>query len=312
MSCRRRYVYGPVPSRRLGRSLGVDLVPFKTCSYDCVYCQLGPTTHKTIELKEYAPLDEVIDELDSKLLLEPTPDFIGIAGSGEPTLHARLGDLIAAIKRMTSIPVAVLTNGSLLWMPEVRASLAQADFVIPSLDVSSQQMLERVNRPHRGITFDRMVEGLILFAESFPRAIWLEVFVLAGINDDLAHMQQVANLAKRLHPARIQLNTVSRPPAQDCAIAASRDALERLLRLFPDTCEIIAERCEAETLQSTLSGDAESEILALLARRPCTVEQIAEGLGLGPNLVIKCLDGLFTRGALHPSRRGDAIFYEKR
>ena len=110
-----QYVYGPVPSRRLGRSLGVDLVPFKTCSYDCIYCQLGRTTHKTIELKEYVPVDAVLDELAGKLHNGPAPDFIGLAGSGEPTLHARIGDLIAGIKSLTSIPVAVLTNGSMLW-----------------------------------------------------------------------------------------------------------------------------------------------------------------------------------------------------
>ena len=110
-----QYVYGPVPSRRLGRSLGVDLVPFKTCSYDCIYCQLGRTTHKTIELKEYVPVDAVLDELAGKLHSGPAPDFIGLAGSGEPTLHARIGDLIAGIKSLTSIPVAVLTNGSMLW-----------------------------------------------------------------------------------------------------------------------------------------------------------------------------------------------------
>jgi wyosine [tRNA(Phe)-imidazoG37] synthetase (radical SAM superfamily) len=161
---RSRYVYGPVPSRRLGRSLGVDLVPFKTCPYDCLYCQLGRTTNKTIDPREYAPVDGVLDELGERLCAGPRPDFIGLAGSGEPTLHAGLGEIIAGIKVRSSVPVAVLTNGSLLWRPEVRAGLAHADVVLPSLDAGSPWIFERVNRPHHDVSFERMVDGLSVFS----------------------------------------------------------------------------------------------------------------------------------------------------
>jgi len=170
-----KYVYGPVASRRLGRSLGVDLVPFKTCTYDCVYCQLGRTTHRTIQRGEYVPVDAVLAGLKAKLALGPKPDYISLAGSGEPTLHARIGDLIAGIKLMTRIPIAVLTNGSLLWVPEVQDALMEADLVLPSLDAGDEPMFQRVNRPHPEILFEGMVDGLAAFTARFRKLVWLEV-----------------------------------------------------------------------------------------------------------------------------------------
>lgn len=304
-------MYGPVPSRRLGRSLGIDLVPFKTCSYDCIYCQLGRTTKKTTELKEYVPVEGVLDELASRLPLEPTPDFIGLAGSGEPTLHARVGDLIAGIKKLTSIPVAVLTNGSLLWMPEVRAGLEQADLVLPSLDAGDQQCFERVNRPHPDISFDRMTDGLVAFAERYPGAIWLEVFLLSGITDLPDNVRKIAAISQSIRPARVQLNTVSRPPAEDYALAAPAERLEQLGRLFPGLIEIITETRQIESRDSTTSRNAGNDILALLSRRPCTVEGITTGLNLHAVEVVKHLDQLCSSGAVRPERRGNAVFYER-
>ena len=307
----RQYVYGPVPSRRLGHSLGIDLVPFKTCSYDCIYCQLGRTTNKTTELKEYVPVEGVLDELASRLPLEPAPDFIGLAGSGEPTLHARIGDLIAGIKKMTSIPVAVLTNGSMLWRPDVRAGIGKADLVLPSLDAGDQQSFECVNRPHHDISFDKMTEGLTAFAEGFRGTIWLEVFILAGLTDSPDAVRRIAAIATRIRPARVQLNTVARPPAEGDACAASLETLERLRRMFSGFSEVIAERHQVKPSGSVGGRDAENEILALLTRRPCTVEGISLGLGLHPNETVKYLDVLCTRGAVRPEWRDNAVFYER-
>ena len=158
-----QHVFGPVPSRRLGRSLGVDLVPFKVCTYDCIYCQLGRTTCKTTERKEWVPLNEVCASLRDTL--DTKPDFITLSGSGEPTLFSRPGELIRSIKDLTDVPVAVLTNGSLLSVPEVRAGLLEADLVVPSLDAGNERLFRIVNRPHEDIAFDRMVEGLIAFRQ---------------------------------------------------------------------------------------------------------------------------------------------------
>ncbi len=164
------HVYGPVPSRRLGRSLGVDLVPFKTCSYDCVYCQLGKTSKKTIDRKEYVAIEDVLEELERKLRFEPFPDYISLAGSGEPTLNLGIGRLISRIKRLTTVPIAVLTNGSLLWMPEVQESLMDADVVLPSLDAGDEIAFRYVNRPHKSISFETMAQGLIDFTAVFTGA----------------------------------------------------------------------------------------------------------------------------------------------
>jgi wyosine [tRNA(Phe)-imidazoG37] synthetase (radical SAM superfamily) len=309
---RTRFVYGPVPSRRLGRSLGVDLVPFKTCSYDCVYCQLGPTTVKTTELAEYVPVDGVLAELAEKLRSGSRPDYIGLAGSGEPTLHSRIGDIISGIKALTSVPVAVLTNGSLLWRPEVRAGLAKADLVLPSLDAGTPSTFERVNRPHPDITFERMTDGLLTFAREFTGEIRLEVFVLSGITDGPDEVRRIAAFADKMRPARVQLNTASRPAAEAGAVAVPAKALEKLRGLFSTPSEVIAESHAPEPSGSAESGDVEAEIVALLGRRPCTVEGIAAGLSLRPNDVLKHLDVLLGRGAIRSERRDGALYYEGR
>ncbi len=193
-----KYLYGPVPSRRLGRSLGIDLVPFKTCTYDCIYCQLGHTTNKTLERLSYVPVKEILNELKRKLATGERPDYISIAGSGEPTLHSYIGELIGMIKNMTNIPVAVLTNGSLLYLPEVRAALMQADLVIPSLDAGDEKMFQYVNRPHPDISFDNMVNGLIAFTRDFPGQVWLEVLLISGVTSMAADVKKIATLAKKI------------------------------------------------------------------------------------------------------------------
>ena len=166
-----KHVFGPVPSRRLGRSLGIDLVPYKVCSFDCVYCQLGLTTNKTMERKEYIPLKEIIADLDRKLAENCEFDYITLSGSGEPTLHSRLGEVIEAIKRRTNKPLAVLTNGSLLWDSEVREAIADADVVMPSLDAGNQTLFEAVNRPCDGLSLEKIVDGLAKFTQTFKGKI---------------------------------------------------------------------------------------------------------------------------------------------
>jgi len=166
-----KHVFGPVPSRRLGRSLGVDLVPYKTCTFDCIYCQLGCTTDKTIDRREWVPLGDLLEDVKAALVREP--DYVTLSGSGEPTLYARLGELIAGIRSMTSVPVAVLTNGSLFWKPEVRKELLQADLVVPSLDAGTERSYLQVNRPHSEVTFERLIEGLEAFGREYAGQLWL-------------------------------------------------------------------------------------------------------------------------------------------
>ncbi len=302
------HVYGPVPSRRLGRSLGVDLVPFKTCTYDCIYCQLGPTTHLTLERQPYVPVEAILAEVKASLARGSAPEYIGLAGSGEPTLHSGIGELLQGIKAITSIPVAVLTNGSLLWMPEVRHALMQADLVLPSLDAGDPETFQRINRPEEGIFFTQMAEGLATFTRDFPGEVWLEVFLLAGINDSPASIANLAALARKIRPARVQLNTVTRPPAESLARALAPERLQELLSAFPGRVEIICEGAPEATPTETPEIE-DTQILALLGRRPCTPRDVARGLGLHELETLKHLDRLVAAGKVGIVETGGRSYY---
>ena len=304
-----KHVYGPVASRRLGRSLGVDLVPFKACTYDCVYCQLGRTTNKTMVRKEYVPVDQVLAELEEKLAKGPKPDYISLAGSGEPTLNLELGRLIQGLKAMTSIPVAVLTNGSLLWLPEVRADLQSADLVLPSLDAGTESAFQKVNRPHPDIGFDRMAQGLVDFAKNFAGEVWLEVFLLAGLTGQVSEVTKIASLVDRMRPDLVQLNTVSRPPAEEAARAVGVRQMTELAALIPGVVEIISEEAPLDLSSQPNSATPDDELLALLSRRPCTVNGLCSGLGLNPSEVSKRLDVLVKQGLVRMVRRNNRLFF---
>lgn len=288
------YIFGPVPSRRLGRSLGVDVVPFKTCSFDCIYCQLGRTTKKTVERREWVPLEGVLDELHSKLAFEP--DYITLGGSGEPTLYSRIGELIDGIRSMTDIPVAVLTNGSLLWKEEVRDQLRNADLVIPSLGAGDKTLFRAINRPYPAITFERLLDGLTAFRQEFQGKYWLEVFLLAGYTSINAEVKKIAKKAKEIGPDLVQLNTCVRPPAEDFACPVDRRRLVELSDLFAPRAEVIVD-FEAGS-SPTISTSDTREILEMLQRRPCTAEDIVTGLGMHPAEVLKKIEILVREGVI--------------
>ncbi|MDO8834333.1 MAG: radical SAM protein [Vicinamibacterales bacterium] len=306
----RRHVYGPVPSRRLGRSLGIDLVPHKTCTYDCVYCQLGRTPLTTIERREYVPLGEVIPQLRQKLDSGSVPDYISLAGSGEPTLHAGIGDLIRAIKTMTRIPVAVLTNGSLLWRRDVQDALMGADLVLPSLDAGDEHRFQRVNRPHGEIDFHRMVDGLATFTKRFDGEVWLEVFLVEGQTGTPEEVRKIADLVARIAPARVQLNTVTRPPAEPLAHPVTEEQLTRLAALFTGRVEIITDYPVGGRPSDVLCAATSEDILVVLGRRPCTAEDLSMGLGLPLPEVIKYLDELSATRQVSPVITGGRCYYK--
>jgi len=282
------HVFGPVPSRRLGRSLGVDVVPFKTCTYDCVYCQLGRTTCKTLSRKEWVPLENVLDEVKSKL--SKHPDYITLSGSGEPTLFSRLGDLIAGIKSMTDIPIALLTNGSLLWQPDVREAIRELDLLIPSLDAGDEAMFRRVNRPHEALSLDGLIDGLVASRETCRGEYWLEVFLVADSTDIEDEVERMSRCASLIKPDRIQVNTVTRPPAERSAVGVSHERLDELSLLFDPPAEVIADYHHVhEQVQFSATRD---EVLSLLSRRPCSIDGIAQGLGMHPNEIVKYVEAL--------------------
>ncbi len=308
MSRPRSHVFGPVPSRRLGRSLGVDLVPFKTCSYDCIYCQLGRTTDLTVQRREYVPLDAVLADLQASLARRP--DYVTLSGSGEPTLYSRLGELIAGIRNLTDTPVAVLTNGSLLSDPQVRQDLAGADLLIPSLDGGDPQVFAAVNRPHPSIDFEKMVAGLASMRREFSGHYWLEVFILDGLTSDSAQVEKLVRRVKEIAPERVQLNTVCRPPAEDFANGVSLERLSELAKQFEPEAEVIADFRGVHQLGEFAAG--RQEMLDLLRRRPCTAGGIADGLQMHLNAVAKYLEELVTRGLVESSRTGGVVYYRAR
>ena len=302
------YIFGPVPSRRLDRSLGIDLVPFKTCTYDCIYCQLGRTTLRTVERREWVPLDAVVAEL--KGALATRPDYITLSGSGDPTLYSRLDELIESVHALTDIPVAVLTNGSLLWQPEVRRQLRLADLVIPSLDAGTNSLFQAVNRPHPEITFERLIEGLTLLRKEYGGAYWLETFILEGLTAGLSEARRIADLAADIGTDRVQLNTVTRPPAEDFALGVTRRRMEELAVLFRPPAEIITDfpgghaRPEFEATRDS--------VLQMIRRRPCTLEDIADGLGLHRNEVLKYVEDLVSAGRIEKVASGGKEYYAAR
>ncbi len=301
-------VFGPVPSRRLGRSLGIDLVPFKTCTYDCLYCQLGRTTNRTMERAEWFPLGDILAEVKARL--SSKPDYITLGGSGEPTLYSGMGDLIEGIRAMTDVPVAVLTNGSLLWDSDIRRQVGGAHLVVPSLDAGDGDMFRKVNRPHPDISFELMVEGLADFRREYRGALWLEVFILGGLTSLRDEAMKIAALAENIAPDRVQLNTVTRPPAEESAVAVPADALRDVARLFKPEAEIIADyRKKSPGDDFTVAREA---VLDTVRRRPCSVEDIAGGLGIHRHEALKHIEELLARGLIEKTTSGGTVYYRRR
>lgn len=267
-----KHLFGPVPSRRLGRSLGVDLVPFKTCTLDCLFCEVGPTTCRTLTRKEYVPTDEVIAELSQWLAQNERADYITLAGSGEPTLHTGFGRVIDHVNTNTTAATAILTNGTLLSLPEVRKDACRASLVKASLSAWDQASYERLHKPFPGISFNTMLESYVEFRDEFSGKLWIEVFLLEGVNSDDSQVARIAELVERVNPERVHLNTAVRPPADPSSVAVSPLRLLELSALFSPPAEVVAgfKGREAKDVDPS-----RTEIIAMLKRRPCTAEQIA-------------------------------------
>ncbi|BEQ13401.1 radical SAM protein [Desulfoferula mesophila] len=300
-------VFGPVPSRRLGRSLGVDLVYPKTCPLDCIYCELGRTTVHTAQRGRFRDADQVLAQVARRLSeMDTPPDFVTLAGSGEPTLHLELGRVIAELKRLSPCRVAVLTNGVLLPDPQVRRDLALADVVIPSLDAVDQQIFERINRPVPGLIIDDVVEGLKAFAREFDGKLWLEILLASGINDSPEHLVALAAAAREIGPELVQLNTVIRPPAVPGVGALSLERLEEIATGFGLPCTVSAPPRPAAGGER---GDLELQVCEMTRRRPCTVSDVAAMAGVQPERAERLLHELARKGLVRPEDFGGEIFY---
>ncbi|MFC1577426.1 radical SAM protein [Thermodesulfobacteriota bacterium] len=301
-----KYLFGPVPSRRFGRSLGVDLTPYKTCSLDCVFCQLGPTTKKTVHRREYVPTDRVLSELAEWLKRDGQADYITLSGSGEPTLHSGFGKVLEFIRSKTTIPAVLLTNGTMLQSRQVREAAAAANVVKVSLSAWDKASYGWVNRPHKQLQFDQLVKGQKDFRAQFKGQLWMEIFLVAGMNSMPADVNKIADHAKKIGPDRIQLNTAVRPPAEDFATALSEDRMQPLRHLFHPTAEIIAEFKAKHANHIQVN---QATIFAMLQRRPCTAEQIADSFGMHLNEVSKYLGNLMRADQICALREKATVYY---
>jgi len=293
------YLFGPVFSRRLGRSLGVDLLPYKTCSLDCIYCECGPTTHLTVERSNLVPTDDVIAELDAYLGPRPPLDFVTFAGSGEPTLHAGLGRIIAHLKqRHPEYKVAVLTNGTLFSSEECRRNVLGADLVVPSLDGATPESFQAIDRPAPGITVEKVIEGLVALRREYHGTYVLEVFVVPGINDTDPEVLALRRAAERISPDAIQLNRLDRPGILPTITQASDELLASIrARLEPLTVFAVPRRQSGEVRRMD-DATIEEAILARLTERSFDTTTLSFLLGLHEGLVAKHVNQMLTDGRL--------------
>ena len=303
------YIFGPVSSRRLGLSLGIDLIPSKTCSYDCIYCQVGKTTDRIMESSAFVPVSDIIEELREVLLKTP-PDVITIAGSGEPTLNSDIGVIISEIKKVTSIPLALLTNGSLLWKREVRQKVTDVDILIPTLSSVYDETYKKIHRPHPGIKLDDVIRGLKDMRREYSGKYFLEVVLLKGLNDTEKEISGLKKIINDINPDRIQLNTVVRPPSEPGAISLSNKKLEEIKRILGGNTEIIA-AVPLKSRGNTLDQKVD-QIVEMIKRRPVTADDISNSLNLKKVETERYLKELLIKGHVQEQRHGDNLFYTSR
>jgi len=300
------YVFGPVPSRRLGLSLGVDLIPPKTCTFDCLYCQVGRTTSRTLEPKAFVPVREVVAEIKRKIL-KNVPDAITLAGSGEPTLYSEIDQVIASIKKMTKIKVALLTNGALFWKEEIRQRVLKADIIMPTLSSAFDHTFREIHRPHPGLDLATIINGLKMLRQDYKGQIFLEVVFLAGVNDTKREVEALKNLVEQISPEKIQLNTVVRPPADSKAISLDRKRLEEINLIFGEKSEIVAEI--PIKIKTRKEEHLINSLLDMVKRRPLKQIDIVNALGLSTDETEDLIKGLLIKGYIRrQSHSGDIYF----
>jgi wyosine [tRNA(Phe)-imidazoG37] synthetase (radical SAM superfamily) len=272
-------VFGPVPSRRLGQSLGIDPIPFKTCNWNCVYCQLGRTSPFTIQRRDFYPPDEIVAGVKTAVDAQRAGDidWITFVGSGEPTLHASLGRMIREVKALTEIPVAVITNGALLYQGEVRQELAAADAVLPSLDAGSANLFRRINRPARQFTFERHVSGLVAFRRAYAGKLLVETMLVKGLNDTSDALADLAAVLSDVAPDEVHITLPTRPPAEPWVKPADQEGLMRASAVLGEMAHVLP-RVEEGTFDLSGYDSVVDAVLGAITRHPMWEEQLVQTL----------------------------------
>lgn len=306
-----KYLFGPVPSRRLGMSLGIDLIPKKVCSLNCVYCEVGKTTKLTTDRLEYVKYDKVIDELKIFMSSKPKIDYITFSGSGEPTLNSRIGDVLNFVKdNYPDVKTAVLTNGTLLSDKNLRKELLKADVILPSLDAAGQEAFEKINRPAPELSLQNYIHGIVDLRKEYKGKIWLEVLFLKGYNDSENELIRLKEAIEKIKPDSVQLNTLDRPGTVEGLKPLTKEELQHIIDFWGfSNVEIIASQVERTTIESYRS-DVESAILETIARRPCTLDDLHRLLGIHVNEINKYLGTLETKGKIITQNLERGVFYE--
>ncbi|MBP5531186.1 MAG: radical SAM protein [Lentisphaeria bacterium] len=308
------YVFGPIASRRLGVSLGVDLVPPKTCPLDCVYCEAGKTTDLTRERREYVPVDKVLEELDAVLSKHPKLDYVTFSGSGEPTLNSRIGDVVRFVKRnYPEYPLCLLTNAMLFGDEQLLKDIAEVDLAVPSLDGSNAEEFEKINRPVPGFSFDRFVDDLVRFTQNTKSRVNLELFIVPGVNDGDASIARFVELIKRMRVDLVQLNTLDRPGVEKFVVPSTPENTHRFIAaLAPfvpvEAVGVFRYRAPVPGKKFTAT-ESQRRILELIRRRPATLPDLALALELPESITEKILDELFAAGKVGIERQARGVFY---
>ena len=316
MTPQHAHLYGPVPSRRLGLSLGVDIVPAKVCTLDCIYCQIGRTSLATLVRKPYVAASQVLVELRERIRHGLACDYITLTGSGEPTLNTELGCLIDQIRTLTDIPIALITNGTLLHHRDVRSDAAKADVVLPSLDAGNEAAFRKINRPCPGLDFQTFLQGLVDFRTLYVGPMWLEVFLVEGVNTSDPEIESLKACIARVRPDKIHLNTAVRPTAEPGIDPLEPALLQAIAQRFGPTCEVIADfpvadgghRPDARCSLTPTDRIAES-IFAMLKRRPCSIDDLSNALALSRASILAAVKVLTAAGRIHAISKAGRRFY---
>ena len=304
-----KYLFGPVPSRRLGLSLGIDLLPHKTCSFNCVYCECGPTTDLTLSRREYVPAKRVREELADFLSGKPDLDFITFAGSGEPTLHSRIGDILSFLKdEFPQYRVCVLTNGSLFHLKSVRNALMRADKVIPSLDAASVSVWKKLNRPHASLHLKALMGGLEKFAKEYKGDYAVEVFIMPAVNDRAEELAKLKKALMRIAPSSVQLNSLIRPGAEKSLRAAKAASLVRIARFFAPLKVELSGSAPSDKISPDFKKSINDKIMSAVSRRPLTLEDLAALTGMRVVELAKTAEGLVASGRIVFVKQGKKMF----
>lgn len=302
-----QYLFGPISSRRLGRSLGIDLTPLKTCSMNCVFCQLGDSAQAVNRRTEYVPTDHVIAELACWLKEDGVADHITLAGSGEPTLHTGFGSVLGWIKKNTSIPSVLLTNGSLLYLPAVRDAAALADKVKVTLSAWDEASFQQLHCPAKGSTFKQLVEGERAFRQQFSGELAVEVFVVAGINDTPAAMRRIGALIGDIGSDRIDVNTAVRPPADPSVRAVLPETLQELAEVLGPKASVTASF--PHKTASRVDVFSEESVLRLVQRHPMTTKEISDAFNVPIEKADEQLKEWVLTGVLDTEKRGVEYYF---